>query len=191
MMNNKVKPMVQGAFLAAFNGVLGVLNIYLGQMFDVMFAYVMVLPMVYYSKHNRLSNSLLVMLVSFFVLFMVGELFFMLFATACLMMGVFYGEALKREWSKKRTFYGLTFLSAIKNGIIFFLLGELLGLSVFEEGIEIYEMMVGWIPIFNEMLSSTVVFVILWILVFLSEAKITMFYSDLFLHRIEKHNYKH
>lgn len=185
-MNNKVKPMVQGAFIAAFNGVLGILNIYLGQILDVVFAYVMILPMAYYSKRNRLSNSLLVVLVSFIVLFMVGELFFMFFASASLIMGVFYGESLKRNWTKRKTFYGLTFLSAIKNGIIFFLLGQLLGLSVFEEGMEIYEMLVEWIPIFKNAISSTVMFIILWILVFLSEAKITMAYSDLFLKRIEK-----
>lgn len=188
MNQEKVKTMVQGAFLAAFNGALGVLNLYLGEMLDILFAYIMILPMVWYAKEKKLSDSILVVLATMFILFVIGEPFFMMFASLSLMMGVFYGEALKRNWNPRLTFYGLVGVSALKNGIVFFLFGKLLGLSVFEEGKEIYQMLMGWLPGIENVISLDVMFVLLWVVLFLSEADIVIVYSKLFLKRIAQRN---
>lgn len=43
MNGNKVKVMAQGAMLASLFGVLGVINLYTGSIFDIVLAYVMVI----------------------------------------------------------------------------------------------------------------------------------------------------
>ena len=49
MNGNKVKVMAQGAMLASLFGVLGVINLYTGSIFDIVLAYVMVIGLVYYT----------------------------------------------------------------------------------------------------------------------------------------------
>ena len=50
MNGNKVKVMAQGAMLASLFGVLGVINLYTGSIFDIVLAYVMVIGLVYYTS---------------------------------------------------------------------------------------------------------------------------------------------
>ena len=49
MSGNKVKIMSQGAMLASLFGVLGLINIYTGSIFDNIFSYIMVLALAYYA----------------------------------------------------------------------------------------------------------------------------------------------
>lgn len=186
MNTKKIKPIVQGAMLAALYGVLAIVNIYTGSMFDVLLAYIMVLPMSYYAREYSLKYSLLVAFASGVLLFMVGELFFLFFSIPTLLMGIFYGEALKRNLSNRATSIGLLCISAIKNFFVFFVFGSLLGISIWQEGMEIYQEVINLIPILKNIISPTVSFIILWVITFLCESYVVKVYSNLFLNRIMK-----
>ena len=121
MNGNKVKVMAQGAMLASLFGVLGVINLYTGSIFDIVLAYVMVIGLVYYTYLYDYRAGLSVLAVTFVILFLVGELFFTFYVTFTLVMGIFYGYCLKHEKQKCFSKYGLMIISAIKNFLIFFL----------------------------------------------------------------------
>lgn len=76
MSGNKVKIMSQGAMLASLFGVLGLINIYTGSIFDIIFSYIMVLALAYYAYLYDYKAALSVLVVTFVVLFLVGEMFF-------------------------------------------------------------------------------------------------------------------
>lgn len=120
MNGNKVKVMAQGAMLASLFGVLGVINLYTGSIFDIVLAYVMVIGLVYYTYLYDYRAGLSVLAVTFVILFLVGELFFTFYVTFTLVMGIFYGYCLKHEKQKCFSKYGLMIISAIKNFLIFF-----------------------------------------------------------------------
>lgn len=186
MSGNKVKIMSQGAMLASLFGVLGVINIYTGSMFDIIFAYVMVLGITYYTYLYDYRAGLSVMAVTFVVLFLVGELFFTLYAGSTLMLGVFHGYCLKYQKSKRYSKYGLMVIAAIKNFVIFFVLGGLLGINVYQEGLEIYRDLVGVIPFFKDILIPEIMFALLWIFMFVCESYIVRAYSNLLLGKMMK-----
>ena len=81
MNGNKVKVMAQGAMLASLFGVLGVINLYTGSIFDIVLAYVMVIGLVYYTYLYDYRAGLSVLAVTFVILFLVGELFFTFYVT--------------------------------------------------------------------------------------------------------------
>ena len=89
MNGNKVKVMAQGAMLASLFGVLGVINLYTGSIFDIVLAYVMVIGLVYYTYLYDYRAGLSVLAVTFVILFLVGELFFTFYVTFTLVMGIF------------------------------------------------------------------------------------------------------
>lgn len=186
MNTKKIKPLVQGAMLAALYGVLAIVNIYTGSMFDVLLTYIMVLPMSYYAREYSLKYSLLVVFASGILLFMVGELFFLFFSIPTLLMGVFYGESLKRKLSNQITSIGLLCISAVKNFFVFFIFGNLLGISLWKESMEIYQDIISFIPILKNIISPTISFILLWFIMFLCESYIVKMYSKLFLNRIMK-----
>ena len=99
MNGNKVKVMAQGAMLASLFGVLGVINLYTGSIFDIVLAYVMVIGLVYYTYLYDYRAGLSVLAVTFVILFLVGELFFTFYVTFTLVMGIFYGYCLKHEFA--------------------------------------------------------------------------------------------
>ena len=86
MNGNKVKVMAQGAMLASLFGVLGVINLYTGSIFDIVLAYVMVIGLVYYTYLYDYRAGLSVLAVTFVILFLVGELFFTFYVTFTLVI---------------------------------------------------------------------------------------------------------
>lgn len=186
MNTKKVKPIVQGAMIAGIYGVLAIVNLYTGSLFDVLFSYAMVLPMTWYSLEYSFKYSLSLLIASGVILFFVGELFFLFFSVPTLLMGIFYGYTLKKSISSRITNIGLLLISAVKNYFIFFVFGSMLGISVFEEGLEMYEMCIAIIPRLRNILSVNASFVIIWILIFVSEAYIVEIYSNWFLKRTLK-----
>lgn len=76
MNSGRIKMMTQGAMLASLFGVLGIINMYTGSLFDVLFTYVMVVILTYYTYIYDYQAGLIVLITTFFVLFLAGELFF-------------------------------------------------------------------------------------------------------------------
>lgn len=186
MNGSKVKMMSQGAMLASVFGVLGIINIYTGSIFDIIFAYVMAIGLVYYTYLYDYRAGLSVLAVTFVVLFLVGELFFTFYVTFTLIMGVFYGYCLKHQKSKGYSKYGLIIISALKNFLIFFLLGGLLGMNVYEEGMEMYREIIGFIPVLKGLLTPEITFILLWIFMFFCESYIIRIYSNLMMSKMMK-----
>ena len=182
----KVKAIVQGAMIVAVFGVLAIVNAYTGSMFDIIFSYIMVLPMSWYTKQYSVKESLLVVFASGVVLSMMPGLFFVFFSVPTLLMGIFYGEALKKGYTKKCTYIGLLIISAIKNYFIFFIFGSLLGISIMEEGRELYQGFISLLPMLKNSVTPMLLFILQWVFIFITEAYIVMTYSSLFLNRIMK-----
>ena len=179
MSGSKVRIMAQGAMLASLFGVLGIINIYTGSFFDIIFAYIMVLGYGYKAGSSVLA-------VTFVVLFLVGEMFFAFYATATLSMGVFYGYSLKSKKTKRFSKYGLMIISAVKNFLIFFLLGGLLGINVYQEGLEIYSDIIGMIPYLKNIFTPKITFVLLWLFMFVCESYVIRVYSDILISKLMK-----
>lgn len=186
MSGNKVKIMSQGAMLSSLFGVLGVINIYTGSIFDIIFAYIMVLGLTYYTYLYDYKAGSCVLAVTFVVLFLVGEMFFTLYATMSLTMGVFYGFCLKERKGKRFAKYGLMIISAIKNFLIFFLLGGILGINVYQEGLEIYRSIIGVIPGIKNIFTPEITFILLWGFMFICESYVVRIYSNIFISKMVK-----
>jgi len=186
MSGNKVKVMAQGAMLASLFGVLGVINIYTGSFFDIIFAYIMVLGLTYYTYLYDYKAGLSVLVVTFVVLFLVGEMFFTLYAAVTLIMGVFYGYCLRNQKSKRFSKYGLMIISAIKNFLIFFLLGGLLGINVYQEGLEIYSDIIGVVPGLKSVITPEIAFILLWLFMFVCESYVVRVYSNILISKMMK-----
>ncbi|WP_455684047.1 DUF2232 domain-containing protein [Thomasclavelia sp.] len=186
MSGSKVKIMAQGAMIASLFGVLGIINIYTGSIFDIILAYIMVLGLAYYTYLYDYKAGLSVLVVTFVVLFLVGEIFFTFYASSSLLMGVFYGYCLRNQKSKGFAKYGLMIISAIKNFLIFFLLGSILGINVYQEGLEIYRDIIGVIPGVKNVITPEVTFGLLWLFMFICESYVIRVYSDILIGKMMK-----
>lgn len=102
--------------------------------------------MTWYTKTYRIKETFVVVFSSGVELLLVSQLLFIFYSILTLLMGVFYGEYLKREMSTKITYGVLLVLSAIKNYFIFFVLASVLGVSLEVEGIEIYHQILSLFP---------------------------------------------
>lgn len=100
-------------------------------------------------------------------------------------MGIFYGYCLKHEKQKCFSKYGLMIISAIKNFLIFFLLGGLLGINVYQEGLEMYRDYFVNTNVKN-ILTPEVSFALLWIFLFISESYIVRVYSNIIVSKLMK-----
>lgn len=186
MNSKRIKMMTQGAMLASLFGVLGIINLYTGSLFDVLFSYVMVVFLTYYTYIYDYQAGLIVLITTFFVLFLVGELFFTFFTSCTLLMGVFYGYCLKHQKSMNFSKYGLIVISAIKNIIIFFILGGLLGIDIVKEGLEIYQGIISMVPFLQGIFNPIVMFLVIWILMFICESYVIRVYSGLLIVKMMK-----
>lgn len=101
-------------------------------------------------------------------------------------MGVYYGYCLKCQKSKRVTRYGLILISVAKNILIFFVLGSMLGINVYQEGLEIYQWITSFIPFYQSLISPEISFILLWLLVFVSEAYIVIIYSGFIISKLMK-----
>lgn len=186
MNRKKTDMMVKGAMVASLFGALGVINVYTGTMFDIIFSYVMVVFIVWYTVKYDYRYALLVTLCTGVILFLVGDLYFTFYSTLTLLLGIFYGYGLIKHKSDRYIDWGLRLLSTIKNGIVFVLLGGLLGLNAYQDCIEIYQDVLHFIPFVKNVISPHVAFVLLGMALIWSESYIVRWYSDFFMVRIAK-----
>ena len=70
MNREKTKQIVTGAFMAALFGVLSVVNVYTGTMFDIIFIYLMTVALAYYTFKFNAKMAVLVLFTSTFILFL-------------------------------------------------------------------------------------------------------------------------
>ena len=151
----KTNKLVQGAMIAAMFGVMSILNTMSGTMFDTLIGYFMVVPFVYYSYHSRLRESLIVALVSLFIVFLQGQLMFSLIALETCGFGIVIGECLKRKKSGGVMLFSSFIVSFIINILIYEVFAGVLGISMHREMVEMYNMIVKQVPTMKQRLSVT------------------------------------
>lgn len=151
----KTNKLVQGAMIAAMFGVMSILNTMSGTMFDTLIGYFMVVPFVYYSYHSRLRESLIVALVSLFIVFLQGQLMFSLIALETCGFGIVIGECLKRKKSGGVMLFSSFMVSFIINILIYEVFAGVLGISMHREMVEMYDMIVKQVPAMKQRLSVT------------------------------------
>ena len=166
--------------MAAVFGVLSVINVYTGTMFDILFIYLMTVALAYYTFRFNEKMAFLVWLTSTVVLFMTGELFF------TLPLGILYIYCQRHD--VKQTKWVLRGYSAFKNFIILFLLGSLLGLNTFQDTKEIYQSIVSVLPFLKSDFLMNSMFIILWLILSFSEVYIIKVYTNIFILRMNKNN---
>ncbi|WP_270438128.1 YybS family protein, partial [Faecalibacillus intestinalis] len=130
MNREKTKQIVTGAFMAALFGVLSVVNVYTGTMFDIIFIYLMTVALAYYTFKFNEKMAVLVLFTSTFILFLTGELFFTLYSFFTLPLGILYIYCIKKNIDGK---WILRVYSMLKNFVVLFLLNSLLGLNTFTD----------------------------------------------------------
>ena len=154
--------------MAALFGVLSVVNVYTGTMFDIIFIYLMTVALAYYTFKFNEKMAVLVLFTSTFILFLTGELFFTLYSFFTLPLGILY------------------IYSMLKNYIVLFLLNSLLGLNTFTDAKDIYYSIVGLFPFLESDFLKNGMFIILWIVLSFSEVYIIKVYTNLFILRMNK-----
>ena len=76
----------------------------------------------------------------------------------------------------------------MKNFIILFLLGSLLGLNTFQDTKEIYQSIVSVLPFLKSDFLMNSMFIILWLILSFSEVYIIKVYTNIFILRMNKNN---
>lgn len=183
MNREKTKQIVTGAFMAALFGVLSVVNVYTGTMFDIIFIYLMTVALAYYTFKFNEKMAVLVLFTSTFILFLTGELFFTLYSFFTLPLGILYIYCIKKKIDGK---WILRIYSMLKNYIVLFLLNSLLGLNTFTDAKDIYYSIVGLFPFLESDFLKNGMFIILWIVLSFSEVYIIKVYTNLFILRMNK-----
>lgn len=183
MNREKTKQIVTGAFMAALFGVLSVVNVYTGTMFDIIFIYLMTVALAYYTFKFNEKMAVLVLFTSTFILFLTGELFFTLYSFFTLPLGILYIYCIKKKIDGK---WILRVYSMLKNYIVLFLLNSLLGLNTFTDAKDIYYSIVGVFPFLESDFLKNGMFIILWIVLSFSEVYIIKVYTNLFILRMNK-----
>ena len=67
MNREKTKQIVTGAFMAALFGVLSVVNVYTGTMFDIIFIYLMTVALAYYTFKFNAKMAVYYITISYFI----------------------------------------------------------------------------------------------------------------------------
>lgn len=183
MNREKTKQIVTGAFMAALFGVLSVVNVYTGTMFDIIFIYLMTVAIAYYTFKFNAKMAVLVLFTSTFILFLTGELFFTLYSFFTLPLGILYIYCIKKNIDGK---WILRVYSMLKNFVVLFLLNSLLGLNTFTDAKDIYYSIVGLFPFLESDFLKNGMFIILWIVLSFSEVYIIKVYTNLFILRMNK-----
>ena len=183
MNREKTKQIVTEAFMAALFGVLSVVNVYTGTMFDIIFIYLMTVALAYYTFKFNAKMAVLVLFTSTFILFLTGELFFTLYSFFTLPLGILYIYCIKKNIDGK---WILRVYSMLKNFVVLFLLNSLLGLNTFTDAKDIYYSIVGLFPFLESDFLKNGMFIILWIVLSFSEVYIIKVYTNLFILRMNK-----
>ena len=183
MNREKTKQIVTGAFMAALFGVLSVVNVYTGTMFDIIFIYLMTVALAYYTFKFNAKMAVLVLFTSTFILFLTGELFFTLYSFFTLPLGILYIYCIKKNIDDK---WILRVYSMLKNFVVLFLLNSLLGLNTFTDAKDIYYSIIGLFPFLESDFLKNGMFIILWVVLSFSEVYIIKVYTNLFILRMNK-----
>lgn len=130
MRNKEIRKITIGAMLASVFGVLGIINLYTGTNFDILFSYFIAVVIALYCEEYGLQAALLVVLTTVFVLFVVGQLFFMVFTGLTMVLSTILVTIDKNHWIITRA------ISLVKNFMVFYLLAGLLGIDFVREGKE-------------------------------------------------------
>lgn len=186
MINKKTKALTKDAMLVALFAVFGVINIFTGTMFDTIFSYLIAVIMAIYTKKRTLKEASCVLIATMIILFLVGEIFFMLFSSLTMPMGIVYGEMLKRKADKKNINLILIIISITKNFIILVGFGKLMGIDTFKESLEMYNMIVNFLPGLRNILNPLIVSIVIGVFLAVAEAAIIISYTKIISKRFEK-----
>lgn len=184
MNNNKTLPLVQGAMITSIYGVFAIINTYTGSAFDIIIAYIMLIPMMWYVYTYSVKYSISLYCASIAIIFICGNIMFGSFCIPTLLLGIFYGIHKKKEG--KHMLIGLVLVSAIKNSISFFVFSGMTGISVYKEGQEIYQELIHILPFLKDIINVEISFILLWLFIFICEAYCVMRYGELSLLLINK-----
>ena len=154
--------------MAALFGVLSVVNVYTGTMFDIIFIYLMTVALAYYTFKFNAKMAVLVLFTSTFILFLTGELFFTLYSFFTLPLGILYIYCIKKNIDGK---WILRVYSMLKT---------------FTDAKDIYYSIVGLFPFLESDFLKNGMFIILWIVLSFSEVYIIKVYTNLFVLRMNK-----
>lgn len=190
MNNKKVKMMTEGAMLAAAFGVLAIMNIVTGTVLDVVWSYLMTGAIAYYTIKYNYKAGLVVDMVCVVVFFLVGEMFFLFYSVFTMLMGIFFAYCYKEGKDSKFCSVGMIVISLVKNFVICYVLGSLVGINIMLEGQEILDNIISTIPSLSNIVTAPMVLIVFWILFALVESKVIETYIKLvsaIFEKIQKH----
>src|SRR3712207_609700 len=95
-MNNKIKEITIGAMLVGLFGVLGLVNLYSAGAIDIVFSVLITIILATYAYKYNVKTSLLVILATGIVLFIIGNLYFTVYTTLTMFIGLILA------WLKKK-----------------------------------------------------------------------------------------
>ena len=144
------KMMVQGAMIAAIFGALSIINTYTGSLFDIFICYGMVVPIVWYGYTYDIKHNIIVCLVSMFVIMIMGLPFFIISSISSCLIGLFIGEALKRNAKKEIILLGTFVVTMLNNVMIYEVFAQLLQIDLVSELTLMYQELIHILPTFSQ-----------------------------------------
>ncbi len=135
----RTRKLVLGAMIVAFFGVLSLFNTYTAGMIDVLLCFVLVIPMAWYSYHYKLRDSLTVGFAATCLILIVGVPYFIISSLSSILVGIFIGEALKRELGKMSILCGVFLIYLLNNIVLFEVLSGLVGIDLVTDMRDMYE----------------------------------------------------
>lgn len=127
MIKNRNKAIVEGAFLASFCFLFSMVNVITGGFFDILFIYFITLLLYQYRKKYDNLMSIVVFLSSVFVVFLSGQIFFLLFLVFTVPVGIILGQHVENDYTKKKKEVSIVIICLFKNTILFQFLSKFLG----------------------------------------------------------------
>lgn len=150
MSRTHTKMMVQGAMIAAIFGALSIINTYTGSLFDIFICYGMVVPIVWYGYTYDIKHNIIVCLVSMFVIMIMGLPFFIISSISSCLIGLFIGEALKRNAKKEIILLGTFVVTMLNNVMIYEVFAQLLQIDLVSELTLMYQELIHILPTFSQ-----------------------------------------
>lgn len=121
-----IKEMVYGAFIASLSAVLSILNSLTGTFFDSFLGYVLLFPIIFYTKNYGLKKALIMSFALFFVTLLVSPLSFLLIIVFSIVIGLFLGISLKYHFKDTYVFMITQIISMSYNIILLDILAYVL-----------------------------------------------------------------
>ena len=182
-MNNKIKEITIGAMLVGLFGVLGLVNLYSAGAIDIVFSVLITIILATYGYKYNVKTSLLVILATGIVLFIIGNLYFTVYTTLTMFIGLILAWLKKKDLQITWPIYVAGF---IKNFIIFYLISGLIGFDIIKESQEIIEMIKSLGVTIPTYLSSLTIYFACIFLVSWLEGLMLKIYFSIFLQKISR-----